>query len=73
VAAPPARGADHARVDDRGQTPLAAAVFRQSAGGVRLLLGAGADPDLGRQSARLTAQVSELPETASLLLPPAGG
>jgi ankyrin repeat protein len=66
------RGADHARVNDRGQTALAAAVFRQDAGAVTALLDAGADPQLGRQSAVATAQVFDLPEMLALLTPPRG-
>jgi hypothetical protein len=42
-------------------------VFRQSEAGVRHLLDAGADPDLGRQSARAVAAVFELPAMQALL------
>nr|MBA2738385.1 ankyrin repeat domain-containing protein [Nocardioidaceae bacterium] len=62
-----ARGADHTRINDRGQTALGAAVFRRSESGVRMLLDAGADPDLGRQSGVAVAQVFELPEMLRLL------
>jgi len=62
-----ASGADSSHVNDRGQTALAAAVFRQSTEAARLLLDAGADPDAGSRSARLTAQVFDLPEMALLL------
>ncbi|WP_369069630.1 ankyrin repeat domain-containing protein [Kineococcus terrestris] len=61
------RGADHARVNDKGQTALGAAVFRQARGVVELLLAAGADPALGRQSGLAVAQVFDLPEMAQLL------
>ncbi|WP_432548570.1 ankyrin repeat domain-containing protein [Kineococcus sp. SYSU DK004] len=61
------RGADHARVNDKGQTALGAAVFRQARGVVELLLAAGADPALGRQSGLAVAQVFDLPEMAELL------
>ncbi|WP_369056037.1 ankyrin repeat domain-containing protein [Kineococcus terrestris] len=61
------RGADHARVNDKGQTALGAAVFRQARGVVELLLAAGADPALGRQSGLAVAQVFDLPEMARLL------
>lgn len=62
-----ARGADHTRINDRGQTALGAAVFRRSESGVRMLLDAGATPDLGRQSGVAVAQVFELPEMLRLL------
>jgi uncharacterized protein len=61
------RGADHARVNDRGQTALAAAVFRRSEPIVRALLGAGADPAHGSPSALVTAEFFDLPEMAALL------
>jgi hypothetical protein len=62
-----ARGADHARLNDRGQSALAAAVFRQDTEAVTALLEAGADAGLGRQSALATARVFELPEMQALL------
>jgi len=61
------RGADHARVNDRGQTALAAAVFRRSAESVTALLEAGADPLLGRPSAVETARFFDLPEMLALV------
>lgn len=67
VAALLARGADQARVNDRGRTALAAATFRCSASAVRVLLGAGVDPGLGRQSAVARAGVFELPHVLDLL------
>jgi ankyrin repeat protein len=63
------RGADHARVNDQGQTALAAAVFRQDRGIVTALLGAGADPDHGPRSATAIASFFDLPEMAALLRP----
>ncbi len=69
-------GADPNRVNDRGQTALAAAAFRSSAEGVRLLLAAGADPLRGSPDALSTAQFFELPEMVALLreaLPPGSG
>jgi hypothetical protein len=42
-------------------------VFRQSADAVRALLAAGADPDLGGQSARATVTFFELSAMAELL------
>ena len=62
-----ARGADHARVNDRGQTALAAAVFRQDEPIVRSLLEAGADPDLGPKSAVEIARFFDLPAMLELL------
>jgi ankyrin repeat protein len=67
VAALLARNADTARVNDRGQTALGAAVFRRSERGVRLLLAAGADPALGGRSALDIAEFFDLPEMAALL------
>ena len=61
------RGADHARVNDRGQTALAAAVFRQDEAAVRALLDAGADPDLGPKSAVEIARFFDLPAMLALL------
>ena len=61
------RGADTARLNDRGQTALGAAVFRRSEPIVRALLAAGADPDLGSPSAVEIATFFELPEMAELL------
>jgi ankyrin repeat protein len=61
------RGADHARVNDRGQTALGAAVFRRSAESTTLLLEHGADPDAGGRSAAEIAAFFELDEMAALL------
>jgi ankyrin repeat protein len=62
-----ARGADHARVNDKGQTALAAAVFRRADGIVTALLDAGADPHLGPRSAVDIATFFDLPEMLVLL------
>jgi ankyrin repeat protein len=64
-----ARGADHTRVNDRGQTALGAAVYRRSEPIVRALLAAGADPDLGGQSARSVAAFFGLEDMQALLAP----
>ncbi|MEU3642465.1 ankyrin repeat domain-containing protein [Lentzea sp. NPDC034063] len=61
------RGADTARVNDRGQTALGAAVFRRSERTVALLLDAGADPALGPRSALDIARYFDLVEMLSLL------
>jgi ankyrin repeat protein len=50
-----ALGADPDRTNDRGQSPLAGAIFKGEVGVVQVLLAAGADPDLGTPSARATA------------------
>ncbi len=61
------RGADHARINDRGQTALAAAVFRKDHGIVTDLLAAGAEPDLGPKSAVAIATFFDLADTLDLL------
>lgn len=63
-------GADTARINDRGQTALGAAVFRRSERSVTLLLAAGADPALGTRSALDIARFFNLPEMLALLRPP---
>ncbi|MFC4785006.1 ankyrin repeat domain-containing protein [Nocardioides sp. MAHUQ-72] len=50
-------GADVNRLNDRGQSPLAGAVFKGEDEVVRTLLAHGADPDAGSPTARATAQV----------------
>jgi uncharacterized protein len=62
-----ARRADTARVNDRGQTALAAATFRRSERSVRALLAAGADPALGPKSALEIATFFELDDMLPLL------
>jgi ankyrin repeat protein len=51
------RGADVNRVNDRGQTPLAGAVFKADTEVVRALRGAGADPLAGTPNAIETARM----------------
>lgn len=51
------RGADVDRANDRGQTPLAGAVFKGEDEVIRALVAAGADPDAGQPSARAAAAV----------------
>jgi len=60
-------GADTERVNDRGQTALGAAVFRQSEEIVESLLAAGADPYAGGRSAFDVATFFELPAMLALL------
>lgn len=52
-----ARGADVDRLNDRGQSPLAGAVFKGEEAVVAVLLEHGADPDAGTPTARQTAQM----------------
>lgn len=61
------RGADVDAANDRGQTPLAGAVFKGDEAVVRALVDAGADPDLGTPSARETAVYFGRAEVAKLL------
>ena len=49
------RGADVDRLNDRGQSPLAGAVFKDEEEVVAALLSHGADPDIGSPTARETA------------------
>ena len=61
------RGADTSPVNDRGQTALAAAVFKQSAASVTALLAGGADPGRGSPSALEVARFFDLPQMLALL------
>ncbi|WAM00056.1 ankyrin repeat domain-containing protein [Streptomyces sp. Je 1-369] len=51
------RGADTNRANDRGQTPLAGAVFKGEDAVIRALLDGGADPAAGTPSAVDTARM----------------
>ena len=62
-----ARGADPNRVNDRGQSPLAGAVFKGLDAVVRVLLAHGADPHLGTPSAAQTAQMFKRTELLALM------
>jgi ankyrin repeat protein len=66
VSALAARGADVNVPNDRGQTPLAGAVFKDSAEVVTVLLDAGANPDLGTPSARESAAFFGKTELAAM-------
>lgn len=57
-----ARGADVDRLNDRGQSPLAGAVFKDEQDVVRTLLEAGADPEAGSPTARETAAMFGRPD-----------
>jgi ankyrin repeat protein len=56
------RGADVDRVNDRGQSPLAGAVFKGEDAVVAALLDAGANPDAGNPTAREAAEMFGRPE-----------
>jgi ankyrin repeat protein len=68
VAALVERGADVDRRNNRGQTPLAGAVFKNETTIMELLLRAGADPLAGSPSALETARFFEREELARQLL-----
>jgi uncharacterized protein len=68
VAALIARGADVDRHNNRGQTPLAGAVFKNDPTIIELLLSADADPLAGSPSALATARFFEREELARRLL-----
>lgn len=51
------RGAEADRINDRGQTPLAGAVFKGEEAVIRVLLDGGADPAAGTPSAVDTARM----------------
>lgn len=57
VAALIAGGADLNLANDRGQTPLAGAVFKDETDVIETLVEAGADPDAGTPTARATAEM----------------
>ncbi len=63
-----ARGADLDMLNDRGQSPLAGAVFKADRPTVEVLLAAGADPDAGTPSARATAQYFAVQELLDLFV-----
>jgi ankyrin repeat protein len=68
VAALIARGADVDRHNNRGQTPLAGAVFKNDSTIIEMLLSADADPLAGSPSALETARFFEREELARQLL-----
>jgi ankyrin repeat protein len=53
------KGAHANRPNDRGQTPLAGAVFKGEADVIDALLAGGADPEAGEPSALATARMFE--------------
>ena len=60
-------GGDPNMPNDRGQTPLAGAVFKGSTDVARELLAAGADPDAGTPSARAAAEMFARTDILALL------
>lgn len=62
-----ARDADPEIMNERGQTPLAGAVFRSHLDVVRVLVDAGADPDNGSPTARDTATFFDLPDSLAII------
>ena len=69
-------GGDANTANDRGQTPLAGAVFKGYPDVVPALVEAGADPDAGTPSARAAAQMFAPPGhpgAARLTRPPVHG
>jgi ankyrin repeat protein len=62
-----ALGGDTSRINDRGQTALAAAVFRRNPVCVTSLLNAGADPALGARSALAIAEFFGLADMMAIL------
>jgi ankyrin repeat protein len=56
------KGADVNRVNDRGQSPLAGAVFKGEDAVVAALVATGADPDAGTPTARETARMFGRPD-----------
>lgn len=67
------RGADSGRLNDRGQSPLAGAVFQGGAEVVEVLVAAGADPRAGTPSALDTAAMFARDDLLELLRGGAGG
>jgi len=61
------RGADVNRMNDRGQSPIAGAVFKMEPEIVRTLLAAGADPTAGSPSAIDTARMFQQTELLALM------
>jgi uncharacterized protein len=50
-------GADPNRLNDKGQSPLAGVVFKNEAEVIKILLEAGANPEVGEPSALAATQV----------------
>ena len=61
------KGADPNSLNDRGQSPLAGAIFKNEEDVVRVLVDNGADPRIGRPSAIDTAKVFNKVEWLDLL------
>ncbi|SFB57686.1 hypothetical protein SAMN05216266_12138 [Amycolatopsis marina] len=63
------RGSDPDRLNDRGQSPLACAVFKNEPDVVKTLVKAGADPAAGQPTAIETARMFDNAEMLALLQP----
>ena len=61
------KGADPNRLNDRGQSPLAGAIFKNEEEVIRTLVQIGADPRAGTPSAIDTAKVFKKTEWLGLL------
>lgn len=61
------RGADPDRCNDRGQAPVAGAVFKAEPEVIEVLVAAGADVTAGEPSAVATARFFERPDLEALL------
>ena len=61
------KGADPNSLNDKGQSPLAGAIFKNEEEVVRVLVNNGADPRLGTPSAIDTAKVFKKTEWLDLL------
>ena len=56
-------GADPNRLNDRGQSPLAGVVFKNERDVIKILLEAGADPEVGEPTALEATRVRRRPMT----------
>lgn len=63
------RGADPDRPNDRGQSPVAGAVFKGEVDVIEVLVAGGADVEAGEPSAVATARFFERPDLTALLHP----
>ncbi|MDO4631071.1 MAG: ankyrin repeat domain-containing protein [Corynebacterium sp.] len=67
VTALAAQGADVDRLNDRGQSPLAGAIFKKETAVIEALLAAGADPSAGHPTAIECAVMFDQTELANRL------
>ncbi len=57
-------GADPNRLNDKGQSPLAGVVFKNEPAVIKILLEAGADPEVGEPTALAATKVIESIDTS---------